>query len=253
MKTFLVSIVVLSSVAQVAGSIYYADFSSVAGLNFRGTAIQTGNEIRLTPASQFTAGAIWQAEKKRFVAGGFDTTFQFWIPPSSNPGDGLAFVIQNDSALALGDTGASKGYGGIPNSIAVQFDTYVDKKITVQTRGVLPNSPNVEYALGRLTIGSLSDGFIHTARIVYGADASMMEVYLDNPATSVFGTSVDLETLLDLDNGGAYVGFTAGTGEFFEEHRLLNWTFQSTGAVPEPSAMVAIGLLSLVVLKRRRI
>ena len=38
--------------------------------------------------------------------------------------DGFAFVLQNDRRFALGEGGMSLGYGGIANSLAVEFDTY---------------------------------------------------------------------------------------------------------------------------------
>ena len=38
--------------------------------------------------------------------------------------DGVAFVLQGQSAAELGEGGAQMGYGGIPNSLAVEFDTW---------------------------------------------------------------------------------------------------------------------------------
>ena len=72
--------------------------------------------------------------------------------------DGFTFVIQNsDSSLfggggssALGSTGGGLGYAGIPNSLAVEFDTWFNpvlgdpngNHISVHTAGTLQNTDN---------------------------------------------------------------------------------------------------------------
>ena len=43
-------------------------------------------------------------------------------------GDGFAFVIQGAGPDALGDRGGDLGYGGIPDSVAVEFDMYDNKE-----------------------------------------------------------------------------------------------------------------------------
>ena len=100
---------------------------------------------------------------------GFDTTFKFRVAnPSlrcdtmddaftkcrSRGADGFAFVLQNDARQALGGAGAELGYGGITNSLAVEFDTYFNPEllepyenhVSVHTRGFRhPNSANQTY------------------------------------------------------------------------------------------------------------
>ena len=59
--------------------------------------------------------------------------------------------------ISLGKTGHSLGYGGIPNSIAIELDTWYnydvqdqyENHISIQTRGSQEaNSPNHTYSLG---------------------------------------------------------------------------------------------------------
>ena len=45
---------------------------------------------------------------------------------------------------------------------------------------------------------------------------------------------LDLANLLRLDNGTAWVGFTAGTGNTYETHDILSWQF---GATPIPTVV----------------
>merc|ERR1712100_982885 len=103
--------------------------------------------------------------------GGFDTTFALRLANPSEKcstmddvhthcrargADGVAFVLHGQSSAELGEGGAQMGYGGIPNSLAVEFDTWYNPEmgepyenhIAVHTRGWRrPNSANHSYAL----------------------------------------------------------------------------------------------------------
>lgn len=83
-------------------------------------------------------GAIWYPRKMN-VGEGFDAYFEFEISlPStrcnrmddvntycrSRGADGIAFVIQNVSDVALGNAGNGLGYEGIFNALAVEIDTF---------------------------------------------------------------------------------------------------------------------------------
>ena len=66
------------------------------------------------------------------------------------------------------------------------------------------------------------------ARVVYAPGA--LSVFLDdltNPALTI--PNLDLSRLLLLDNGSAWVGFTAGTGAAWENHDILAWQFGPAG------------------------
>jgi hypothetical protein len=127
------------------------------------------------------------------------------------------------------------GYGGIPNSIAVEFDTWPNgdqgdpstAHVSVHTRGTLANSPNETASIARTTaIPNLLDGRIHTSVVLYTpADGGFLQVVLDSRL--VLTVRVDLSTLLNLDEGRAYVGWTAGTGASWENHDITFFSFYS--------------------------
>ncbi|NOY52345.1 MAG: hypothetical protein GXP58_01850, partial [Deltaproteobacteria bacterium] len=210
--------------------INFLDFSDTTDLSLAGSATQYNNKIRLTNTG-YQAGAFWY-QNKQLVQKGFDTTFDFQITPTNSGADGFAFVIQNDSAAALGGNGGGLGYKNIPASLAVEFDTFLnsswdsdDNHICVQSMGVAPNSQDQSAALGCASnIPNLSDGNIHSVKISY--NRGNIDIYIDDLSTPVLSVSLDLETLLNLQSDLAWVGFTGGTGGQWENHDILNWTFQ---------------------------
>ena len=88
------------------------------------------------------AGAFW-FERKQIINAGFDTAFQFQLTEQGGLGpgaDGFAFVLQNSGPQALGGRGSAGGFalgepqrygkgGGIPQSIAIFFDTFRNGEI----------------------------------------------------------------------------------------------------------------------------
>jgi hypothetical protein len=266
-------LVLAGAPTAVAQSPSFSDFSSTANLTLNGNAQApvnngTSNVLRLTPATSSQAGSAW-FNIQQPVSGGFTTTFQFqFSAASAPPADGIAFVIQNSSLSALGQGGGSIGYadgggtcgeflcdtgGGIPSSLAVEFDTYNNgsatddpngNHIAVQSCGVIegtpqPNSPAHgtpnDYNFPDCLIGTIaspiptmSDGAVHTVIIDYTpciGDCSLGTLTVNLDGTVVLTTAVTIDNELNLNAGAAWVGFTSGTGEFFENHDILSWTF----------------------------
>jgi uncharacterized repeat protein (TIGR01451 family) len=168
--------------------------------------------LRLTPNSEFLAGSAW-FNNQQPVAAAFSTTFTFQLSDTIGaPGDGIAFVIQNSSLTALdpdtgGTDGCSLGYGddpantgctsttgGIPSSLAIEFDTFQNtddpnaNHVAIQSCGTAANSSDnlVNGVLGapgpcNLAINPLTgvtnpitglpinmaDGSVHTVTITY--------------------------------------------------------------------------------------
>eukprot|EP00949_MAST-11_sp_MAST-11-sp1_P003824 g3824.t1 len=149
-----------------------------------------GGALRLSSSYARLSGAAWYPRQMN-VREGFDTTFRFRIAnPSvvcdfmddvytncrSRGADGLAFVVQTQSELALGAAGMHMGYGGIENCLAVEFDTRFsyelydpyENHVAVLSRGWRHrNSANHTYSFGMTTaVPDLTDGE-HIARVVY--------------------------------------------------------------------------------------
>jgi hypothetical protein len=207
--------------------------------------ITDGSVIRLTPSVDNQKGAAWLNERKS-VAAGFTASFSFRIsalggiengtaPDSGNNGaDGIAFVIQDQQADALGAAGGGIGYDGVPRSLAVEFDTWLNTEgtvddpdgnhVAVHTKGTLANSSDEAARIG-LPLSpagvNLSDGGVHSVVIVY--TPGTLTVTLDGSlvlTVPVTLTSIGGSSILD-GTGRAWVGFTAATGAARENHDVF--------------------------------
>jgi hypothetical protein len=211
---------------------------NLATLVLNGNAMLNGTTLRLTNNVDGEASSAWLTSQ-RPLGSGFSTSFQFQITPGSGQtlADGFAFVIQSAPAgtAALGTTGAGEylGYAGIPNSIAIEFDTYQNTNygdpagphIGIQSNGIAANSPahNTSANLAGPVQATFADGNVHTATITY--DGTTLSVFLDGSNTPVVSAAVNLGSLLGLTGGNAYAGFTAATGADSENSDILSWNW----------------------------
>jgi hypothetical protein len=241
---------ILATVVHMARLLFWLAASTTLyaqqNLNLVGAATRLGDRVRLTPAAVQTAGAAWLPEKQD-VAAGFETSFQFQLTGRGGLGggaDGFAFVLQNSGPLAIAGRGGAggfalgDGYGnpdipGIPNSIAVFFDTYrnpdardpSNNYIAICTNRTLRDMrwPPSRLAYTRKLPFRLNDGNTHSVRVHY--QPPLMRIYLDG-GEPVLSVPVDLSTVLD-ERGRTYAGFTASTGSGYENHDIMEWTFAS--------------------------
>jgi hypothetical protein len=237
----LIAILSLGLAVRLGAQIHYPDFRSVDGLVFAGTAAQSDSVIDLNGIGPKLSGAVWHAQKQP-IGRGFVTTFVFQVsdtagqldPGGAMGGDGIAFVIQNASPSPVGGFGGQLGYDGIQNSIAIEFDTYANDEpgfddpngnhVAVHTTGTGTNSASHSFAIASNTnIPNLSDGRPHTVTIDYVNGA--LRVYLDGCSGLLISVPLDIERRIRLDNGTAWIGFTAATGSAWERHVLRSWTF----------------------------
>ena len=259
-RLILSAVVVLCGVGQVRAAIVYHDFSSVTGLQLLGEAAQVGNVLRVSKATTPPVYAVGAAyfETRQQVADGFRTEFQFRIDGRTADtrelgADGFSFIIQNSGPNAIGQIGGDH-FGGITNSLAVEFDTYWNagggdpdgNHVSIHTNGTEANSNFESNSLGWITFPGLSDDDTHNVIITY--NPGWMTVQIDDIS---FNAAVDLKTLGLENDTAAYVGFTGGNGAATENHDILNWTFAS---VPEPStlALLAMGTIGLLACGWRR-
>jgi hypothetical protein len=244
------------ALGQESSGFAFSDFADTTGLQVSGEATQVGSVLRLTPASLDQAGGVSHLSKQP-VANGFETRFQFQMTAvggvpdceGKDGADGIAFVLQGGDGFSLGESGGGLGYAGVPNSLAVEFDTYCNDEfadpngnhISVQTMGALPNSASRSASLGSTGASlstNLSDGAIHTVSITYAGGA--LTVFVDDLVTPVLQVPVDLQSALSLSDGQAWVGLTAATGQAVENHDIVKWSFTPTVTLPPTTLAAAV-------------
>jgi|GEM_PF-4531486 len=212
--------------------IYISEFGASNSFALAGDATFVGNTLRLVPTIDRREGAAWLTAKQD-VGTSFETEFTFVLNPSASGADGLAFVIQNASATAIGGDSEALGYGGISSSLAVEFDTFpnnsdfADNHISVQSLGLSPNNYTTGASLGSAFPGvELSNGTAYSVRIVY--DSGVLFVYFDGDPTPILSVTVNISDLLGLaSDGQAWVGFTASTGGLNQNHDIIFFSFEN--------------------------
>jgi hypothetical protein len=243
-----------------ASNFNFSNFSTTTGLQMNGDAAVANDALRLTPSLNGKTGTAWFTEKQP-VANGFETTFNFRITelagvgdvcaPGRTGADGIVFVIQNahSGTSAISGEPGGIGYSGIPNSVAVEFDTFCnrsdrsdpnDNHVSIHTRGQNPNSAHESASIGgpRPLPMDISNGQIYSVKIVYASNT--MTVFINGQL--VASVPLNLATMLSLDKGKAYVGFTSATGAAYENHDIRSWFFSSANSQPTAANDRYIGL-----------
>ncbi|MEE2941670.1 MAG: hypothetical protein VX460_14885, partial [Planctomycetota bacterium] len=209
----------------------FPDFSSTSGLNLVGSAAQVNSLLRLTPADNGQVGAAWFTQRQNVV----DPFVCEFTVRMMGAADGMAFVIQRSAQNASGGGGGSLGYSGVPNSIAIELDTFVngadpsENHVAVHTEGTSPNSADAPAVVLSSLVPDLNDGGTHTVRIEYAPGALRVSVDGAEPTIQV---DLDIASTLSLGGGEAWVGFTAATGGLNQTHDVLSWTFDESVAAP---------------------
>ncbi|MBI5631874.1 MAG: carboxypeptidase regulatory-like domain-containing protein [Nitrospirae bacterium] len=239
----LIGYLFFSGVAD-AGTVSFAGYS----MEINGTAAETGGVLRLTTAGGGQAGSAFIDTPFMLDAhSSFSTFFQFRISGGNGSGgaDGLAFILHNSPAGidALGATGGGLGYMGIPNSFAVEFDTWTNSGYSD------PNSNHIGIDVsGSVTSlatysapPDLNSGSPLYAWIDYNGITHLLEVYISN--TSVKPDSPVISQVIDIYSfvgSQAYAGFSAGTGGLANVHDIEDLSFTGPAAcTPPPSGMVS--------------
>jgi len=217
----------------------YANFSNTSQLSLNGSAAQASNRLRLTTSVNNDVGsAFFQTPIAISDTTSFETEFQFQIGGAQGTGgaDGLAFVVQGNSATTIGTGANSLGYGGIGNSVAVEFDTYQNvydpsaNHVSILTNGdatnaLQTNAPGLD----------LNSGSVVNAWVDYNGSTNLMAVYVSNtttkPDTALIVQSLDLSALVGTQ---AYVGFSGSTGGLNNVHDILSWDYQPTVPIITP-------------------
>jgi hypothetical protein len=194
-------------------------------------AIGTG-ELDLTPATKNVAGAAYLP--RPYAIGPtttFAVSFSFRLTGGSGqPGDGFAFLWENDprGTAALGGNGGGIGYSGITPSVDVQFDVQANAcDTTLNTVAITTNGQCTTGVPSAVAPFMMADGATHYAWIDYQGATRTLSVYLSNsttqPASPLVTATVDLYTTV---GNSAYIGFTGACGASDEDNAIESLSIQ---------------------------
>jgi hypothetical protein len=223
--------------AQSSADLQFSDFggNQAASLELSGEARIEGSELRLTDSKKRVfAGAFVKDVVAFDDERSFSAYFSFKM---SNPtchiglgGDGLAFVIQPGLVTAEA-TGSGMGFDKISSSLAIEFDTFMNTTIGDRNNNHVGINlkGTTQSSAAELAPFILNDGSIYHAWVDYNGKEQFLEVRLSQsdtrPEAALVSHTVDLAPILD---SRSFVGFTAGTGDCWQQHDILSFYFSKS-------------------------
>lgn len=224
----------------------YNNFSTSNELAFNGNAIRTEGSIELAIRGN-NAGSVFHKTPITVNSNtSFQTQFQFKLfDKKGKPnGDGFTFVLQNSSAGAdaLGERSGNLGYGSIPKSLAIEFDTFQNPWDESKNQISVLRNGDAQNALATVTPTlNLNSGNKTNAWIDYNGLTQTLEVFISSsatkPATPVLSYTVGLASIVGTQ---AYVGFTASTSQGRNSHHINSWQFLSYQPNPDTTSPTAV-------------
>mmetsp|Transcript_3972 Transcript_3972/g.9423 ORF Transcript_3972/g.9423 Transcript_3972/m.9423 type:complete len:781 (-) Transcript_3972:186-2528(-) len=190
-----------------------------------GSAVIAAGSLRLTPNQPSQAGAAWLRSKLPLAK---PWRCRFVVQMSGGGGaDGMALLLRgggNDEAIGL--DGSGLGYDGIPQSLAIELDTYKSDgnaetaapHVSVHTMGARPNSAHQRASIAYSdNVCRLNDGNMHAVLVTY--DGTRLTVHLDDLGSPLLTVEVDIAS--QLGGQSLSLGFTASTGGLSQIHAVL--------------------------------
>ncbi|WOJ98502.1 PEP-CTERM sorting domain-containing protein [Congregibacter brevis] len=272
---------ILGSAAQ-AGVIAYNDFSDVSGwqLNNRAAGANPNEEnvLRLTDGLGQASSAFYKSTISLKNETSFSSAFDFQITRpmgisdiDGQGADGIVFVVQTASNKA-GGTGGSIGYGGLGNSVGIEFDTWSNgMNRTYNDKDGNHVGINIDGSVKSVVQTNvktrMNNSEIWSAWVDYDGKNDLLEVRLAEDGVrsseALLSLKIDLEDILE--GSDAYVGFTSGTGAAGGVHDILSLDFRddfapirssariSSAQVPVPGSLplLGMGLCGLVAMRKK--
>ena len=195
------------------------------------------NCFLITPAVNDQSGGVWYDNPIDF-SNDFTIYYQSYFGSNDADGaDGMALVIKQNSNPAIGDTGAFIGYGGIDQSLIVEFDTFQNNggadqgpeafsdptydHIAIMKNGVADHASSSNLA-GPIQASdnsvNIEDGVDHEVKIEWISSSQTLKVYFDcNLRLSI---TEDFKNTIFEGDSSVYFGFVGSTGGLNNIHRV---------------------------------
>lgn len=199
--------------------------------------ILDNNCFLITPAVNNQSGGVWYDNSIDF-SNDFTIYYQSYFGSNdANGADGMALVFKPSAVPAIGSTGAYVGYGGIGQSLIVEFDTFQNNggssqgpeifsdptydHIAIMKNGIADHASTSNLAGPIQASGSsanIEDGIDHEVKIEWIANTQTFNIYFDcNLRLSI---TDDLKNTIFGGDSTVYFGFVGSTGGLNNIHRV---------------------------------
>lgn len=201
-----------------------------------GTASMLGpNHYLLTQPVNHSAGSVWNTTQVN-LSSNFEINAQLYFGSIDDFADGIGFLLQSAGTTALGNTGAGLGYHGIAPSVVVEFDTYSNdfvSDIPQDHLGFMSNGSayHADQLQPAYPLPNLEDGLYHDVRFSWNAASKTLTV---NFMSGTYSYTGDIVNSHFGGNPLVYWGFTAGTGDGPNEHKVRIISITTGGGQATP-------------------
>jgi hypothetical protein len=245
-------------------------FSPSTGLTFNGSArVVSPGWAQLTDGGTNEAATVFTST--RLGISTFHTSFTYRMHDGTDPrSDGMTFIIQGNSATAVGPGGGGLAYGpdqptgglGIQNSIAIKFDLFNNagegtnstglftggRSPTFRQSGLSASFPDISINLSAAPylnpdgtpIININDQHLKQVNLDYDG-TTLTEKIIDlqaNPLPDGSQPSVTITYTVDIPSlvgsNTAFVGFGGATGGTTVVQEVRTWTYTGTADRPPP-------------------
>ncbi|NTV67829.1 MAG: PEP-CTERM sorting domain-containing protein [Chlorobaculum sp.] len=231
-----------------------------------GGILQLTNNVLSKPTYQI--GSAYSAKDANYANFNASFSFRFSGTGSIGSADGLVFVIKNAGSKTTGGDGGGLGYGtittgsgsytGIPNSIGIEFDNWVNPEVSdpkINHIGINTNGKVTSLATANVSPSFNGNGPWY-AWVDYDGSNLSVSVSTSNakPETAMLTYEIgDLESIIGSPT--ALIGFTGSTGGATQTEQVLslNYTNNEIGAVPEPGMLALFGTGGLMAFGRKHL
>jgi hypothetical protein len=200
-------------------------FNNGFGWTANGNAIISNGALSLTQGTTSENSSAFLDELVDVIA--FRAS---WIYQDIGGGgaDGTAFVVQNSSSgtSALGAAGGALGYGGITESVALDFNIFVNNTVGMS----LATNGNTGLPYTPTTPVNIAGGDPIGVSVEY-LNGIMSVTLRDTVSEAAFSTNISVNVTNDVGGSTAYVGFTGAAGGVASSQTVSDFVFTSLPAV----------------------
>lgn len=229
---FIRVLMILSTIVLINSTLNAQTF--VLNGNAYANASYGANYYTLTQAAAGQNGSMWY-NKKIDLTFPFTFNFSIYQGNTSAGADGMAFVLQQTGTSVLGGAGSGMGYGGILNSLEVEYDTYVNGDFqaydpSYDHMGLMKNGEFHHYSDATKKVATdlvrpvsfgynVKDGKFHTSSVQWNPTTKTLIAFFDGKTILTY--TGDIIKNIFNNSSAVFFGFTGSTGSSKNEHSVF--------------------------------